>query len=94
MEKKGGKVISAAASGSSGSMLITIVSKDFKIIKVDKKIAFKATFLKQMLEDRIEEESSLDEPLPISNFSETAISKVFEFIKHEVECEKVVLSLS
>ena len=66
---------------------IVIVTRDSKTLKIDKKLAFRTSFIKQMFDDRQQEEESLfDDPVPL-DFDEKIVSKVFEFIRHESDAE-------
>ncbi|TNV76301.1 hypothetical protein FGO68_gene15301 [Halteria grandinella] len=85
---------------------VTVLTRDMRTITLDRKIAFRANLIKQMLEDRQEGQTAAftqandevklchdtaldDEPVPIPQFDESTVQRVFEFIQHEVNIEKL-----
>ena len=58
--------------------LITIITKDSKEMKIDKRIAFKANTIKAILEDKADPTAE-EEAVPVL-FDENVLIKVFEFI--------------
>lgn len=65
--------------------IVTIITKDQKTLKIEKRLAFRSNLIKAMLEDR----HDTDEPVPILQFDEKTILKVFDFIRHEIEVERL-----
>jgi hypothetical protein len=66
---------------------IHIETRDGKTLKIDRKIAQRSGLIKEILESRTIQETT--DPIPLTLFESSLVSKVFEFLKHELEVEKL-----